>query len=218
MKNFLERITFLGHLARRRREKRLEEKYIKWQSKGSVLPMPHFGKQKVVEEYAKKFTLPVFVETGTYKGDMVYAVLNRFEQIFSIELERTLFEQAKKRFSGYKHVHVMNGQSGVILPEILDQLRRPCLFWLDAHWSGGATAKGDLETPIIEELQTIFDHPHAEEHVLLIDDARCFTGENDYPTLDGLKAFVISRHPDWVFEVADDIIRLHANSLSDESG
>jgi hypothetical protein len=214
LKSFLERTTFLGSLARRRRHKRFKKKYSEWKKKVSVQPMPHFGKQMVLAEYAERFSPAIFIETGTYRGDMVDAMLNQFKEIFSIELSRILFEKAKKKFSGYSHVHIMCGQSGELLPEILRNVMQPCIFWLDAHWSGGSTAKGELETPIIQELKCILNHRNAENHVLLIDDARCFTGENDYPTLHVLKNFIRKIHPDWIFEVKDDIIRIHSDNLA----
>jgi len=214
LKSFLERTTFLGSLARRRRHKRFEKKYAEWKKRGSVLPMPHLGKQRVLAEYAEKFAPAIFIETGTYRGDMVDAMLNQFEEIFSIELGDTLFKKVKKRFSRYNHVHVMHGQSGEVLPEILKDVTQPCLFWLDAHWSAGSTAKGELETPILQELRCILNHASAENHIVLIDDARCFTGGNDYPTLHVLKDFIREMHPNWIFEVKDDIIRIHSNNLS----
>ena len=210
LKSFLERTTFLGTLARRRRYRRFEKKYIEWEKSGSILPMPHFGKQQVVSEYAVKFMPPVFIETGTYTGHMVYAMLNKFEEIYSIELDHTLAEKAKKEFTGYRHVHIVQGESGEVLPRILKDIAQPCLFWLDAHYSGGSTAKGELETPIMQELSCILNHRSARHHVLLIDDARCFTSRNDYPDLKKLKKFILDAQPNWIFEVKDDIIRTHA--------
>ena len=90
----------------------------------------------------------------------------------------------------------------------MKSMTRPCLFWLDAHYSGGPTAKAEVETPIMQELDCIFAHPEAEEHILLIDDARCFTGENDYPSLKTLEGFIRDTNPGWSFEVKDDIIRI----------
>ena len=87
IKNFLERITFLGTLSRRRRYKRFEQKYIEWQENGAVLPMPHLGKQRVVLEYTAKFKPSMFVETGTYTGHMVYAMLNKFKEIYTMAEE-----------------------------------------------------------------------------------------------------------------------------------
>lgn len=212
-KNFLERTTFLGAFARRRRYKRFEEKYIEWKKKGSILPMPHFGKMQVVSQYAEKFTPAVFVETGTYTGHMVYAMLNKFQELYSVELDKTLYEKAKRNFAGYRRVHIMQGDSGDLLLKILKGIIRPCLFWLDAHYSGGYTAKCKLETPIIQELQYILKHPIVHKHVLLIDDARCFTGKNDYPTLRTLERLILDINPDWIFQVKDDIIRAHSKKF-----
>lgn len=38
------------------------------------------------------------------------------------------------------------------------------------------------------------------EHIVLIDDARCFLGQDGYPTIEKLKDYVLSRQPDWTFE------------------
>ena len=51
-----------------------------------------------------------------------------------------------------------------------------------------------------------------EDHVILIDDARCFTGFNDFPTLLDLEGFVRSWRPGWAFYVEDDIINIHRQS------
>lgn len=58
------------------------------------------------------------------------------------------------------------------------------------------------------ELKSIFSHK-IKEHVILIDDARCFTGQEDYPTIRALKEFVMKNRPDYLFEVKDDIFRIH---------
>lgn len=46
-----------------------------------------------------------------------------------------------------------------------------------------------------------------------IDDARCFTGENDYPSLKTLGQFIFEAHPGWVFYVKDDIIRTYSKRV-----
>jgi len=211
LKYFLERTTPLGTLARIHRERRLKKKFRQWQEAGAAGPMPNFGKQQVVVQYIKKYRPAVFVETGTYRGKMVYAVMPHIENIYSIELDQTHYQNACRRFAGYRHIHILQGQSGEVLAEVLKTIEKPCLFWLDAHWSGGSTALGDLETPITQEIECILNHPLAGEHVVLIDDARCFTGQNDYPALQTLKNVILSAQPGWVFEVKNDIIRAHAD-------
>jgi hypothetical protein len=90
---------------------------------------------------------------------------------------------------------------------ILSSINEPILFWLDGHYSGGETAKGEANTPILKELEFILRHP-IKNHVILIDDARCFIGENDYPTLRELAVFVSGINNELNFTVENDIIRI----------
>jgi hypothetical protein len=211
LKYFLERTTPLGTLARIHRQRRLRKKLLKWEQEGATGAMPNLGKQQVVIEYIRKFSPEVFVETGTYKGKMVYAVMPYIDRIYSIELGQTHYQHARRRFAGYPDIHILQGQSGEVLPQVLKTIDTPCLFWLDAHYSGGSTAKGDMDTPIMQEIDCILKHPHVEKHVVLIDDARCFVGENGYPTLEALEKLIREVQPDWSFEVVNDIIRIHAD-------
>src|SRR5689334_15556392 len=157
--------------------------YAAWLRSGCPTPPPQIAKQRIVQEYARRFGLRIFVETGTYLGDMVNAVKKDFDQIYSIELSTELCRNAKQRFNNQTHISILQGDSGKVLKGVLDQIRKPCLFWLDGHYSEGITAKGDLETPVIDELTCIANHPMAHRHTILIDDARCFTGKGDYPTI-----------------------------------
>jgi len=208
--SLLNTIPIFELWSRKRKINRLRTRYELWQGAGAELPLPHYGKQLVVAEYGKRFNTSILVETGTYHGHMVMAMLERFSEIYSIELDATLCSNARSFFSRHRHVHIVHGASDHVLPQILTKVEQPCLFWLDAHYSGGKTAKGDLSTPIMNELKFILQHPLSGRHVLLIDDARCFTGDDDYPTLQQVQESIWEKHPDWAFEVRDDIIRAHA--------
>lgn len=63
-------------------------------------------------------------------------------------------------------------------------------------------------TPISNEISHILQH-RVPGHVILIDDARCFTGLDDYPTLDQLRETTTTKGTCDSFEVRDDIIRIH---------
>ena len=179
-----------------------------WEKKGKPIPLPRLMKQAIIKQYAREFSIDTLIETGTYLGDMVHATKDTFSKIVTIELNKYLFERAKKKFARFDHISVIEGSSAEVLPQILIDITQPCLFWLDAHYSGGITAKDKLETPIIQELSYILHHSVAE-HVILIDDAREFVGRNGYPTIQKLQNLTFERHPDWIFEVKDDIIRIH---------
>jgi len=122
-----------------------------------------------------------------------------------------LYERARKKFSKFDYISIVQGDSGEVLSVILADIKQPCLFWLDGHYSGGDTAKGRLETPILQELHCVLTHS-IEGHVILIDDARLFTGQNNYPTVGEIQELVFKRHPDWRFEVKHDIIRIHGRA------
>jgi hypothetical protein len=165
-------------------------------------------KQSTVRQYGERFHLTAFIETGTYEGEMVEAVKTSFRAIYSVELDSALFERSKSRFALDEHITILRGDSSEILPQLLPELRVPSLFWLDAHYSRGITARGELETPIMRELESILHHD-VSGHVILIDDVRCFTGEHDYPTVKEVQQFVFGARPELQFSVADDIIRIH---------
>lgn len=178
-----------------------------WKKKGCPLPTPHIVKQLVIKSYQKSHNIDTLIETGTYLGDMVYAQRKVFKRIYSIELSKQLHEKAVKRFSKYASIEILQGDSGVVLDSIIKDLNCKAIFWLDGHYSGGFTAKGSTECPIVEELNTIFKSQY--EHVILIDDAREFNGENDYPTIEELESLIgNSGFPNSSLTIQDDIIRI----------
>lgn len=182
--------------------------WLDWIRRGRPVPPPHIVKQWCVLEYGRKFNLLVLVETGTYQGEMVRTVRSDFREIYTIELSDTLYAKASQLFASFPHIHVMQGDSAKALGNVLTQVQEPCLFWLDAHYSGEGTALGDQETPLLAELDCIFDHM-VRNHVILIDDARCFDGRGTYPALAEIEALVRKHRPAWVCKVQDDIIRIH---------
>jgi hypothetical protein len=178
----------------------------RWRWRGRPLPPPALFKQKLVQEYGRRYGLQTLVETGTAKGKMVRACLGRFERIVSIELDPLLHRQAKAQFAGHETVTLLKGDSGEVLAEVLAELSEPALFWLDAHMMIGGFRPPQI-TPVVQELQHILAHP-LSSHVILIDDARLFTVKSDYPTIQEVQALVESSYPRHSFVVEDDVIRI----------
>jgi hypothetical protein len=179
----------------------------KWEAQGRPAPPPHIIKQRVLKAYANEYNLKVLVETGTCYGDMVEAMKESFEQIYTVELSRPLFEFAKKRFATDKHIEVIQGDSGRELEKIVKKINQPALFWLDGHYSAGITAKGDKVTPIYDELDHIFNSGKIG-HVILIDDARLFGTDHDYPSMEDLEKFIRSKRDNVKITIQDDSIRI----------
>jgi len=179
---------------------------LRWFRTGHSGAAPHPVKMLVVESYLKKFRLDYFLETGTYLGETLGYIARRGLQCISIELSPELCRQAQIRFKHCKNIKLFQGDSSQILPGLLGQINKPVLFWLDGHYSGGITATAETHTPINAELKAILGHP-VKQHVILIDDAHCFDGTNDYPYLDDLLR-LIREDGCYSVEVSMDIIRL----------
>ena len=119
-----------------------------------------------------------FVETGTYLGDTTAAMRSLFSRVISIELSEELHAAAKRRFSSDSNVTLIKGNSAERIGDALALVgeARP-LMWLDAHWSGGATAKADENTPILSEIRQIREAGRADV-VILVDDISFFWSVN----------------------------------------
>ena len=180
---------------------------VAWETEGRPVPPPHIIKQRVLRNYAQEYGLTILVETGTFFGDMVEAMRRDFERIYSIELSDELYKKARLRFKGAINIELVHGDSGIEIERIVKQLDRPALFWLDGHFSGGMTARGGQDTPVLEEVHHILA---AEEtrHVIVIDDARCFGTDPSYPSIPELREIIASKRPNVDISVEDDSIRI----------
>jgi hypothetical protein len=176
-----------------------------WEARGRAAPVPSVQKQRIVREYASRFRLSVLVETGTYFGAMVEACKDTFEKIYTIELQEAFCRRAQKRFARFPHIRVLEGDSAIALEAVLGGISERCLFWLDAHYMGGISAKGESACPAMQDLETIASHP-VPGHVVLIDDARLFQGRGGWPSLAAVSEFAAAHG--WAGDVRDDIIRL----------
>lgn len=168
-------------------------KVLRWTLAGSPPPPPHLIKQRMILRNLEQYKPRIMVETGTLLGDMIEAMKHRFTHLYSIEISPQLARKARQRFAEDSHVQIIENDSAIALKELVPKLEEPALFWLDGHYSGGDTGKGEKETPIMEELDTIL--ASALPHVIMVDDARCFGTEKDYPSLSELESFVRARRP-----------------------
>jgi hypothetical protein len=176
--------------------------YLLWRLRGSPAPkMPHLLKQRVIQEYAHAYGLPVLVETGTNYAHMIYVQRDHFREIYSIELDALKADSARRKFAGNPKIHILEGDSGVVLPGLLPTLKDRCIFWLDGH-------DFEMSTPVKLELDALIGDAK-REHVILIDDANWFSGSGGYPTLDELQQRVNREYPGRQMEVKDNIIRIH---------
>jgi tetratricopeptide (TPR) repeat protein len=81
------------------------------------------------------------VETGTCAGYSTRGLSRIYRQVDTVELSEDL--SSKTRLSmlreGYANVRFHAGDSAHVLHSLVCEIQEPCLFYLDAHWSGDAT-------------------------------------------------------------------------------
>jgi hypothetical protein len=147
------------------------------------------------------------VETGTYLGDMIHAQLPYFTRLVSIELSEPLYRYSLHRLEKQSKVTLLRGDSASVLPSVVEGLSGCAIYWLDGHYSAGITACGATHSPIQRELAAVFSRDPMGD-VVLIDDARHFTGQNGYPTISNLRDWVETNADGYTFELQDDIIRI----------
>lgn len=122
----------------------------------------------------KKYLSDAFVETGSYYGDGIDASINAgFTSIYSIELSDKYFNICKNRYAENNRVHLVHGDSGLILYDVIKDIDTRITFWLDGHYSGEDTACGMANNPALLELGLIKNH-HIKNHIILIDDLRTY--------------------------------------------
>jgi hypothetical protein len=178
----------------------------KWVEKGCPSPAPNVVKMAVVRHNVMASKAKYFVETGTYLGSMVQHIASTGVQCISIEIDQKIYERAQRILAPLANINLHLGDSALVLPEVLKNIDSPAVFWLDGHYSGGFTGKSSIDTPVSAELQMILDHP-IKQHVILIDDARDFNGEDGYPLLSHLIS-QFDYHPHYRAHVSTDIIRI----------
>jgi hypothetical protein len=173
----------------------------------------HFSiDRRLLARLTELLPLEVFVETGTYEGDSVQAATEFFDELHTIELSDELFAGAAERFKDTPQVQVHHGSSPDVLEELSGQLsRRSVLYWLDAHWCGEASAGGEVECPLLFELEAIGSL--GERSVVMIDDARLFlapppapSSPDQWPSFSDLLSRLSAIGPEHELTVIDDVI------------
>lgn len=129
---------------------------------------------RLLELFKSKLNIQTFVETGTFHGDSIASALPYFPTIYSVELSKTLADEAKERFKDYPQVHIDCSSSDTWLLQIQPQVAQyPTLYWLDAHWCAASDTAGvTSQCPLINEISAITTL--SPQSIVVIDDARLF--------------------------------------------
>ena len=154
----------------------------------------------------KDYMNPVFVETGTFRGDGIeLAKRAGFKRIISIEISETFCKDTKQRFEGDKCISIVQGDSSVVLWSVIKDIKERMTFMLDAHNllfdKDVPTDRGFEWWPLVKELRVIAKHPR-KDHTIIIDDVRFF--ELHFGTnIAQVKSLLLEINPNYQFYFMD---------------
>ena len=122
------------------------------------------------------------VETGSGQGDsLAWARAAGISHCWSVELHAQLARQCQRRFAADSAVTVATGDSREFLAQ-LPASPRPRLYFLDAHFAGGAdfgfadyvvSAGHEASFPLLDEIAVLLPRLGAQD-IVIIDDARMY--------------------------------------------
>lgn len=183
-----------------------------------------FLSRKFFNELKQVFHPDTFFETGTYTAGTALIASEFFKEVHTTELDQTLYKDCVVKTAVKKNITVYNGQSPEILAKIIPQCQGTILFWLDAHYSGGNTAKSNDNpsdpasiTPICKELAAIAQSG-VKNCVILIDDMRGFGSRiNDteflgcwaYPCMQEICQLGLIINPNFAFALLGDMLMMY---------
>lgn len=174
-----------------------------WLRTGSP-PAPRTVKRDLIRGFASA-RRRVFIETGTFYGDMLAELQSDFDALYSIELSPRLAKRAAARFAGDPRVRIVEGDSGEVLGRLLSTLQKPAVLWLDGHYSGPLTARGAVDTPLLRELGAALSIGTIED-AILVDDARLLGVDRSYPTELEVRSLIRQAHPEWTVTLVSDVV------------
>ena len=122
------------------------------------------------------------VETGSGRGDsLAWARAAGISHFWSVELHPELARHCQRRFAADPAVTVVAGDSREFLVRLPPSVR-PRLFFLDAHFAGGAdfgfadyviSASHEASFPLLDEIDVLLPRLGAQD-VVIVDDARMY--------------------------------------------
>lgn len=134
--------------------------------------------------YIKNYGTPYndienFVETGTYKGDTTIMASKYFKNVYTIEIFEPLYNDSMLRASneGINNIVFFLGDSLEQLKNIVPNVLKGAIFFIDAHISGGDSGWNNKNrVPLMEELDIILSH-NIGPSVFIFDDLRLWKGK-----------------------------------------
>lgn len=150
------------------------------------------------------------IESGSGMGGGIQEMIDAgYKRIKSVEAKDTYHEHNQKKFADFRMVELFFGMSKDLFPEMLKDITKPAVFFLDAHVSGEMSAghqdyleKGNAseyaqDNCLTAEIGMVL--ANGTHHVIIIDDQN---GENDENVK--YRQMCLSANPNYKFYFYDE--------------
>jgi hypothetical protein len=160
-------------------------KYRKTETMASSLSLTEI--RQLLSENPDYSRIDTFVETGTNQGRTIFLMQEHFRELHTVELSKRyylkvmcrrfvrafkkLFRKTPGTVSPQKTRFYL-GDSAVVIKQLAASLNKPAVFFLDSHYCGLRTARGEKDVPLLDELTAISRRQFSD--LILIDDVRLF--------------------------------------------
>lgn len=166
--------------------------------------------KEIVLEFKKAGGYRNFIETGTFQGGSSFWAAAHFDQVYTIEIDPAISRQTASKPDCPANIEFLVGNSKDVLPQLVQRVTEPSVFWLDGHWCNKSEVGKDMECPILDEIKALKTFG---DSVILIDDARAFLGplppphdQSQWPRIDTLFLLLKDQFPQNFVTIADDVI------------
>jgi len=133
-----------------------------------------------------------FIETGSYKGETIFAMEQYFDTLITIEVKEELYNNLLTNYNNNK-IKFINGDSVEVFNYLFKYVNDKCIFFLDGHYSSGITSFKNKTVPLLDEINLINTN-FKNEGIIIIDDVRLFgkkLGNEDWSEINKDKIFEI---------------------------
>ena len=143
--------------------------------------------EQLLSENPDYSRIDTFVETGTNQGRTIFLMQEHFRELHTVELSKRyylkvmcrrfvrtfkkLFRKTPGAISPQKTRFYL-GDSAVVIKQLAANINKPAVFFLDSHYCGTRTARGQKDVPLLEELSAISRRKFSD--LIIIDDVRLF--------------------------------------------
>lgn len=118
------------------------------------------------------------IETETYIGHATRKLSWFANYAIIIEANSSEYLKSKRTFQCLQNVTKLYGDSLDLIAQVVPQNQTRCVFWRDAHHTGGKTADSLNSYPLDSKLSQMLPSGQSTTSINLIDDSRGSIGDN----------------------------------------